>query len=256
MGARVGLFMGVLVAMTTPAYAQAFTPREAHFTMRYESDYAHSRVSVYQPKPGCNAVQGQTSFTQRARISRTWKIRIRRARYGSRVEFVFYPVRASGLSAPFPATMRLEEHDHSTLANSAPNDRPIEDQGMQTGCERGAFVPQPDSGEGEFDCRLKGGIIPVEERGRLKANWSLEGSNRCGLRDSDGYPGRTNYLKMFAAAPQTAMYRNRVNVLKASNRSSETETESESGATVVTTRTDTAAWTMTLTRTSGWRAVR
>jgi hypothetical protein len=248
--------MGALVATATPASAEAFTPQEANFTMRYVSDYEHSRVSVYQPKPGCDAVQGQTTFKQRARISMTWKIRIRRARYGSRIEFVFYPTRARGLSAPFPATMRLEEHDHSALANSAPNDRPIEDQGVQTGCERGAFVPQPDSGDGDFDCRLKGGIIPVEERGRLRANWSLEGSNRCGLRDSDGYPGRTNYLKMFAAAPQKAMYRKRVNVLKATNRSSDTETESESGATVVTTSTDTAAWTMTLTRTSGWRAVR
>ncbi len=185
---------------------------------------------------------------------------IERRRAGGVPTFVFFPARPTGLRPPFPVTVDLRESEHSLLEWTGPNGRVFEDESGQVPdrCEQGAFSARPDEGAGDFRCALKGTLMFVETRGKVRADFARgQGSEKaCGFGDQDGYPGRTNFLKLAATAPQSALYRKRVNTLKASGRAVEGSRAEDDGSVRITTDTDQAQWTMKLTHTTPWRSIR
>ena len=251
----------VLMALAAAAPAEGrFTATKAMFTLAYESTYSNSRITEVTPKPGCGATRGRESRTQVSTATTTLRVRIERRRSGGVRTFMFFPARPTGLRPPFPVTVDLRESEHSLLESTDLNDRVIEDQSGQTPdrCEQGAFSPRRDEGAGDFRCPLKGTLIFVETRGKVRADFARRhGSEKaCGSGDQDGYPGRTNFLKMAATSSQDALYRKRVNTLKAAARDVEESREEDAGSVRVTTDTNQAQWTMKLTRTTPWRPLR
>ena len=247
------------LAAAVPAEGR-FESTRAGFTLAYESTYSYSRITEVTPKPGCGAMRGRESRTQVSTAKTKLRVWIERRRSGSGMTFTFFPAQPTGLRSPFPVTLDLRESEHSQLEWTAPNDREFEDPYGETPdrCEQGAFTPRPDEGAGDFRCPIKGTLIFVETRGKVRADFARRhGSEKsCGFGDDDGYPGRTNYLKMVAKASQAALYRKRVNTLKATGRAVEKSSEQDSGSVRTTTDTNQAQWTMKLTRTTPWRPVR
>ena len=251
----------VLIALGVAAPAEGrFKATRAMFTVAFESTYSNTRITEVTPKPGCGATRGRESRTQVSTATTKLRVRIERRRSGGVRTFVFFPARPTGLRPPFPVTLDLRESEHSLLESTDRNDRVIEDESGQTPdrCEQGAFSPRRDEGAGDFRCPIKGTLIFVETRGKVRADFARrQGSEKaCGFGDQDGYPGRTNFLKMAATASQDALYRKRVNTLKAGNRAVEESREEDSGSVRVTTDTNQAQWKMKLTRTTPWRPIR
>ncbi len=116
----------------------------------------------------------------------------------------------------------------------------------------------PDPAPENHRCLLKGTIIPLEVRGKVRSDfsWFRRDEKPCGFGDPDGYPGRTNFLKLRAAAPQGSLYGKRVNVLKDDARDVTVTRSADDSSTSVTTVTDEARWTMKLTRLTPWRPLR
>jgi hypothetical protein len=242
---RAGLLalFGLLAAAPAAGAAQV-----ADVTVAYEMDYSSVEDEVHTPGTSCTPWRGTINRTSTTKVKTVMRGRLHRYPVARGQVYGLIPVRPT-LSRPFlPLTPRYQ----STTVNNVEEFFPNEDY-EGTGCAPGNWRRSPEPAEPPTACRIPGGLLFQEQRGRILATFGATNTSNC---DGDGYPGTTNYLRPYARISPARLGSVRTNRL-AGQASKRTQTR-EPGArsNVTTTRVDTARWTLTLVRTSGWRTSR
>lgn len=234
-----------LVAATPTATPAPLRQQVASFTVAYESDLRSSLNALYTSKGRCGDEKGTVDTLATATSDTAFRARVVRTPRRGGYSYGILPGKGRELQ-PGPA---LALRFVSTRTTNLQELQPIDD--TDPGCSEGAvFRPSPGNGSVTTACTVKGSLVFTEDRGRISAAFrSARGRDAC---DPDGYPGRTNELRLRGKARPADLGRRKRNVITASAKKSyvmppDAEDVSDRR------QADTATWKLTLQRTSAWK---